>query len=216
MLFRSTLTAEYSGDATCLASTSSPVSVTITNPTTTTTLTASSSSVLYGHPVTFTATVAPSAATGTVTFKEGSTTLGTGTLSSGVATFTTSTLSPGTHAVIAVYGGDSTYLSSTSSPLSLAITRPNPAADPRIRGIVTAQASAVQRSVTSNMQHVHQRLETLHDDDVPAFSNGISVASNNSCAMPTSASAYAQANSKMIGACGDNADTAKKIGRAHV
>ena len=74
--------------------------------------------------MTFTATVTPDHAgsgtpTGTVTFKDGSTTLGTGTLSStGVATFSTSTLSVGSHAITAVYGGDSNFTTSTSPTLT--------------------------------------------------------------------------------------------------
>ncbi len=47
--------------------------------------------------VTFTATVSPAAATGTVEFLDGATSLGTGTLSGGVATFATSALA-GRHA----------------------------------------------------------------------------------------------------------------------
>src|SRR5580698_4701967 len=43
----------------------------------------------YGNSVTFTATVTPSAATGTVTFKNGSVVMGTGTISSGQATYIT-------------------------------------------------------------------------------------------------------------------------------
>ena len=55
--------------------------------------------------------------TGTVTFKEGSTTLGTGTLSNGVATFTTSSLSAGTHKITAEYPGNgSNILASHSGP----------------------------------------------------------------------------------------------------
>lgn len=74
----------------------------------------------YGSPVTFTATVTGTGPTptGTVTFKEGSTTLGAGTLdSSGVATFVISTLpvagSP--HSITAVYGGDGNFGSSSGT-----------------------------------------------------------------------------------------------------
>jgi hypothetical protein len=70
--------------------------------------------------VTFTATVTSSGGTptGTVTFKNGSTTLGTGTLSAGKAKFTTSTLSVGTHSITGVYGGSSSFKTSTSPVLS--------------------------------------------------------------------------------------------------
>jgi uncharacterized protein YjdB len=88
----------------------------------TTTLTSSTVSPAEGASVTLTATISPSAATGTVTFYNGSTSLGTGTLSSGTATLSTSFSTAGTFSVKATYGGDSTYASSTSSALSIAVT----------------------------------------------------------------------------------------------
>ncbi len=70
----------------------------------------------------FAATVSSSgsgAPTGTVTFKDGSTTLGTGALNgSGQATFSTSSLSVAGHSITAVYGGDTNFTGSTSSALS--------------------------------------------------------------------------------------------------
>ena len=48
-----------------------------------------------GQSVTFTATVNPASATGTVAFRDGNTTLGSGTLNNGTATFSTSTLAGG-------------------------------------------------------------------------------------------------------------------------
>jgi hypothetical protein len=68
-----------------------------------------------GHSVTFTATVTGTGATGTVTFKDGETTLGSSTLSNGTATYTTSTVSVGSHSITAVYGGDANFAGSTSS-----------------------------------------------------------------------------------------------------
>jgi hypothetical protein len=70
-----------------------------------------------GSPVTFTTTV-PAGATGTLSFFDGITSLGTGTISGGKASFTTSTLAVGTHAITAVYSGDSNYNGATSSVLS--------------------------------------------------------------------------------------------------
>ena len=105
-----------------------PIVTASTTTTTTTTLpgttTGLTSSVhpwsVFGQPVTFTATVtanSPGAGTptGTVTFKDGSSTLGTGTLNgSGQATFTTSTLAVGSHSITASYGGDASFKGSTS------------------------------------------------------------------------------------------------------
>lgn len=85
----------------------------------------------YGSPVTFTATVTGSGPTptGTVTFKEGSTTLGPATLDgSGVATLSITTLpvagSP--HSITAVYGGDGNFGGSTSSAVAQAVNKANP------------------------------------------------------------------------------------------
>ena len=71
-----------------------------------------------GQPVTFTDTVRPTMKgslrlagkmTGTVTFRDGTTTLGTVTLVSGGAAFTTSSLSKGTHSITATCSGDNNY-----------------------------------------------------------------------------------------------------------
>jgi hypothetical protein len=72
-----------------------------------------------GQAVTFTATIAVSkgSPTGTVTFQDGTITLGTGTLSGGAATFTTSALAVGSHSIIAIYGGDTSFLASISAPV---------------------------------------------------------------------------------------------------
>ncbi len=74
----------------------------------------------YGSSVTLTATVTGSGPTptGTVTFKEGSTTLGSDTLnSSGVATLVLSTLSAAgsPHPITAVYGGDGNFGASSGT-----------------------------------------------------------------------------------------------------
>jgi hypothetical protein len=74
-----------------------------------------------GHSVTFTATVTGTGATGTVTFKDGGTTLGSGKLSSGTATYTTSILSVGSHTITAVYSGDGNFAGSTSSAVDLTV-----------------------------------------------------------------------------------------------
>jgi len=55
--------------------------------------------------------------TGTVTFRDGTTTLGSMTLVSGGASFTTSSLSKGTHSITATYSGDSNYNPVTCGPL---------------------------------------------------------------------------------------------------
>jgi len=79
----------------------------------------------YGQSVTFTATVTPSSGggvpTGTVTLKSGATKLATVTMSGGVANYTTATLTAGTKSITAIYNGDSTHATSTSTALSQVI-----------------------------------------------------------------------------------------------
>jgi uncharacterized repeat protein (TIGR01451 family) len=89
---------------------------------TSTTLTSSLNPSAPGQAVTFTATVHAASGTGmptgTVTFKDGATTIGTGSVgTNGVATFTTSTLTTGSHNITAVYGGDTIFAGSTSAVL---------------------------------------------------------------------------------------------------
>lgn len=98
---------------------------TITTNTTTTALTTSAATSVYGQSVNFTGTVTGSSGgppTGTVDFKDGTTSLGTGTLSAGVATLSISTLAVGTHSITAVYGGDANFAGSTSSAVTQTIT----------------------------------------------------------------------------------------------
>jgi hypothetical protein len=85
-----------------------------------TTLSSSMNVSLQGQSVTYTALVTATGdgPTGTVTLFDGPTTLGTASLNSvGQATFNPVTLGPGTHSVVAVYGGNSSFLPSASAPL---------------------------------------------------------------------------------------------------
>jgi hypothetical protein len=75
----------------------------------------------FGATVTFTATVSSPAGAvpiGSVTFKDGTTTLGVGILSSGNATFSTKTLAVGSHSITASYAGTANFLASGSSTLN--------------------------------------------------------------------------------------------------
>uniref|UniRef100_UPI0036F2739E Ig-like domain repeat protein n=1 Tax=Granulicella cerasi TaxID=741063 RepID=UPI0036F2739E len=121
------LTAVYTGDSNYSTSTSSAVTLTIIAATVGTiatiiALSTSTTQTTVGTSVTLTARVTSTAATGTVTFYNGTTSIGTGTLSSGNATITTSFSSAGTESITAVYAGDTTYAGSTSSAVSIAVT----------------------------------------------------------------------------------------------
>ncbi len=124
------ITAVYSGDTNFTTSTSSVFSQVVL-PATTTTLTSSGTPSVFGQSVTFTATVAHTAGTGTptgtVTFLDNGTSIGTGTLSvvSGQdqATFPTTTLAAGTHPITAVYAGDTNFATSTSAPFTQTVNQ---------------------------------------------------------------------------------------------
>jgi parallel beta-helix repeat protein len=103
------------------------VTVSATKVDTTTTLSSSLNPSGSGQAVTFTVVVTGNDPTGTVTIKDGSTTLATGTLSNiqhamfteGLSfSFTTSTLGIGTHSLTASYGGDANNTGSSSAVLS--------------------------------------------------------------------------------------------------
>ncbi len=121
-----TIEATQAGNTTYSAAAPVDQSFTVTSAVTTTTLSAAPNPSRFGQSVTFTATVTVTGGggpTGTVTFKDGTTTLGTGTLANGVATYSTATLSVATHAVTAAYGGDTHYMASTSTALNQVVNQ---------------------------------------------------------------------------------------------
>lgn len=118
------LTATYNGNSSYAGSRSSDVRLMVGSPgstSTTTTLSMSSSTISVGSTVTLTATVVPSAATGQISYYNGSTRLGTALLSSGSATLPQSFSTAGTQTLRAVYSGDPTFASSTSANETLTI-----------------------------------------------------------------------------------------------
>jgi len=118
------ITAVYGGDVDNSGSTSAALAQVVNVPGSSTVLSSSVNPVTFGQSITLTATVTGSAPTGTVTFKDGATTLGTGALdAAGAATFTTAALGAGTHNLTAVYGGDANNATSTSSALSQVVTQ---------------------------------------------------------------------------------------------
>jgi uncharacterized repeat protein (TIGR01451 family) len=112
------IVATYAGDALLSGSTSAPVVQVVNSAATSVSISATPSPSGQGHPVTFTANVAPSTATGSVTFFDGGAALGTSAISSGVATFTTSSLANGSHSITATYGGDANFAGSNSAALN--------------------------------------------------------------------------------------------------
>ncbi len=122
------LTAVYSGDTNFNGATSAAFSEAVQTPTVTS-FTANNATVTAGTTVVFTAVVSPSGATGTVQFKDGSIVLASVPLSNGSAVYSTSMLAIGTHPMYAVYSGDATHVSSTSTVV-VETVNPAPPAPP--------------------------------------------------------------------------------------
>jgi hypothetical protein len=119
-----TITANYSGDTTFGASSTTFIETvnSLGQTPTSTTVSGSPNPANVGQSVTFTAVVtstSPGTPTGTVTFLDGTSTLGSSSLAvvGGVdeATFSTTSLSIGTHAITAIYNSDLTFASSTGN-----------------------------------------------------------------------------------------------------
>ncbi len=122
------ITAVYSGDSNYTASTSAALSQGVVSKYSTATVVKTSGSPSYVEQlVTFTATVSSSQGAPpdgeSVTFRDGTAVLGTGTTSGGVASFSASSLSVAIHSITTVYAGDSTFATSTSNPISQAVSK---------------------------------------------------------------------------------------------
>jgi hypothetical protein len=120
--------ATYDGDANFAGSSQTEFVQTVSKGNATAALISSKPATVVGESVTFTATVAAASPatgtpTGTVTFKDGASTLGTGTLSSGSASFSTSSLTVGSHTITAVYAGDGNFSGATSSGASQTVNK---------------------------------------------------------------------------------------------
>src|SRR5215469_4053472 len=132
-----TLSATYSGDISYNPPTTAVTDmVTVTPAATTASAAAIPNPVPINQQVTLSVTVGSQSnstqgPTGTVTFKDGSTSIGTVTVTpagatatvgaSGTATLATTFATRSTHSITAVYGGDTNYAGSTSQALSLAV-----------------------------------------------------------------------------------------------
>ena len=140
------LTATYSGDATHGGS-SGNATVTVVRAPTTTSVAASPSPATAGQAVTIVATIAPAAATGTVTFTDGGTMLGTATLTNGSASLTTNALAEGAHTLGVTYGGDGNFLGSSGS--AALTVNPPPGASLAISGPASIPDGTVGRPYPS-------------------------------------------------------------------
>ena len=123
-----TLTTIYGGDAKDGGSTSGPLLQTVQIATSVTTLASSTNPSNFGASVTFTATVSTNggAATGTVTFSDGTAVIGTAALNAGTAAFSSSTLALGAHPITAAYSGDAKDTASQSAMLNQQVQQAGP------------------------------------------------------------------------------------------
>jgi hypothetical protein len=153
------ITAVYSGDGNDSGSTSTPVSVSIGKISSTTVISASSTTLTVGQSVTFTASVTPAAATGSVQFLDGATVLATANVANGAAAFSTSGLGVGSHSITAVYSGDGNDAGSSSAAVTVTVNKLNTATaltsslNPAISGqTVTFTAAVSPASATGTVQ----------------------------------------------------------------
>ncbi len=122
-----TLTAKYSGDSSNLAATSNAVTLTVNGTqSTTTSLSVIPNPANVGQPVTLSAAVSPSSATGTVTFRDGGAAVTTVNLINGAASFTTSNFAAGNHTITATYNGSNAFSPSTSNAITLVVNGASP------------------------------------------------------------------------------------------
>jgi hypothetical protein len=122
------ITASYSGDANFAGSTSPALSQTVSQDGTSAAVVSSANPSVFSQTVTFTATVSAQAPgsgtpTGTVTFKDGTTTLGTASLSNGQAMLAKSSLAVGGHGITVTYSGDANFTGSTSGTLQQTVAK---------------------------------------------------------------------------------------------
>jgi hypothetical protein len=122
-----TITAVYNGSTQYAGSTSNALTENVIGADTATALTASPNPVSPGQSVNLAAKVSSLTAglpvTGTVTFKDGATTLATATIApNGTAAASTTSLLTGTHRITASYAGSQDLNSSVSAPVDLIVT----------------------------------------------------------------------------------------------
>ncbi|MGC3998595.1 MAG: Ig-like domain repeat protein [Anaeromyxobacter sp.] len=154
----STVKAVYQGDGSNQASTSALIDVTQLTAVTAT-LAVSSGSVVAGAPVTLTATISSSTASGTVSFFRDSTLLGSAAVTGGVATFITDDLASGTASLTAVYSGDSVNTGAISAAASTTVS---PATSTTVLAVTrAADGLGAARTLTATVSGVNNPAGTV-------------------------------------------------------
>ena len=138
------ITASYSGDLDDTPATSPVATTQVTLTPTTTALTVSPNPAPFGSSVTFSASLSPASASGSVVFMDGATTLGTALLVAGKASLASSTFAVGTHSLRAVYSGDTLNAASTSASFGENVT-----ASTTSTSLTLAQSSVIANSIAT-------------------------------------------------------------------
>jgi RHS repeat-associated protein len=115
------LSAVYAGDSINAASTSGALVQVVTLVSASVSLNATPSTPSFGELVSLSAIVSGSAATGSVTFMDGATSLGSASLNASAASFNISSLAVGSHSITAVYSGDAANQGATSLASTLTV-----------------------------------------------------------------------------------------------
>jgi membrane-bound inhibitor of C-type lysozyme len=119
------LKAIFAANASWETSTSNQISLFITgNTPDTVVLQINPPSLVIGDSATSTANISPAEATGTVVFYDGTQAIGTSSVVAGMATYVNLFMAAGSQSITAVYSGDTTYASNTSSPVTLSVGNP--------------------------------------------------------------------------------------------
>ena len=135
----------------------------------TTSLNSSPNPSVYNQSVSFTATVMPITATGTITFNFDNTSPVTTTLINGSASYITNTLDVGQHHIKATYNGNNVLDESTSAPVTQSVRAGPPAQIRPVAG--SGQSSAI--STTFNSKLVAEVTDAF-DNPVDSLHNNFS------------------------------------------
>jgi hypothetical protein len=121
------LKAIFATNASWETSTSNQISLFVTgNTPNTVVLQVDPSSLVIGNSASLTANISPAGATGTVVFYDGAQVIGTSSVVAGMATYVNLFMVAGAQSLTAVYSGDTTYPSNTSSPVVVNVGNPGP------------------------------------------------------------------------------------------
>ena len=144
-----TITASLPADATHTLTTDTQPLLVAPDPTNTI-LTPIPPEIPTGFAITLTATVAPSSATGVISFRDTSVgTLGQAAAANGTASLTLPSLNPGLHTITAAYAGSATMAPSISVPVSTSVTSDNTILNLSISPTNPLTAQPVTLTVTS-------------------------------------------------------------------